>query len=152
MVDDACRIEETDFDNPLGVGTGAGVIFDVTGGVMEAALRSAYYLVNKKNPDLNAFKNVRGLDEYKEATFDFDNGVEVKVAVVHSLSNVRKLINRILNKEVTYDFVEVMACRGGCINGSGQIIYLDGGDLAVRSNILYSLDKANNIRFSHENP
>ena len=67
---------------------------------MEAALRSAYYLVNKKNPDLNAFKNVRGLEEYKEAIFDFDNGVEVKVAVVHSLSNVRKLINRILNKEV----------------------------------------------------
>ena len=152
MVDDACRIEETDFDNPLGVGTGAGVIFGVTGGVMEAALRSAYYLVNKKNPDLNAFKNVRGLDEYKEATFDFDNGVEVKVAVVHSLSNVRKLINRILNKEVTYDFVEVMACAGGCINGGVQIIDLDGGDFAARSNILYSLDKANNIRFSHENP
>lgn len=152
MVDDACRIEETDFDNPLGVGTGAGVIFGVTGGVMEAALLSAYYLVNKKNPDLNAFKNVRGLDEYKEATFDFDNGVEVKVAVVHSLSNVRKLINRILNKEVTYDFVEVMACAGGCINGGVQIIDLDGGDFAARSNILYSLDKANNIRFSHENP
>ena len=152
MVDDVCRIEETDFDNPLGVGTGAGVIFGVTGGVMEAALRSAYYLVNKKNPDLNAFKNVRGLEEYKEAIFDFDNGVEVKVAVVHSLSNVRKLINRILNKEVTYDFVEVMACPGGCINGGGQIIDLDGGDLAARSNILYSLDKANNIRFSHENP
>ena len=152
MVDDACRIEETDFDNPLGVGTGAGVIFGVTGGVMEAALRSAYYLVNKKNPDLNAFKNVRGLDEYKEATFDFDNGVEVKVAVVHSLSNVRKLINRILNKEVSYDFVEVMACAGGCINGGVQIIDLDGGDFAAWSNILYSLDKANNIRFSHENP
>ena len=72
--------------------------------------------------------------------------------MVHSLSNVRKLINRILNKEVSYDFVEVMACPGGCINGGDQIIDLDGGDLAARSNILYSLDKANNIRFSHENP
>ena len=72
--------------------------------------------------------------------------------MVHSLSNVRKLINRILNKEVTYDFVEVMACAGGCINGGGQIIDLDGGDFAARSNILYSLDKANNIRFSHESP
>lgn len=152
MVDNVNKIEESDFDNPLGVGTGAGVIFGVTGGVMEAALRSAYYLVNKKNPNPDAFKNVRGLDGYKEATFDFGNGVEVKVAVVHSLSNARKLINRILNKEVQYDFVEVMACPGGCINGGGQIIDLDGGDLAARSNVLYGLDKANNIRFSHENP
>ena len=152
MVDNVNKIEESDFDNPLGVGTGAGVIFGVTGGVMEAALRSAYYLVNKKNPNPDAFKNVRGLDGYKEATFDFGNGVEVKVAVVHSLSNARKLINKILNKEVQYDFVEVMACPGGCINGGGQIIDLDGGDLAARSNVLYGLDKANNLRFSHENP
>ena len=119
---------------------------------MEAALRSAYYLVNKKNPDADAFKDVRGLDGYKEATFDFGNGVSVKVAVVHSLSNARKLINRVLNGEVTYDFVEVMACPGGCINGGGQIINVDGSDLYTRSNVLYGLDKNNNIRFSHENP
>lgn len=149
---DPKKIEEVDFDSPLGVGSGAGVIFGVTGGVMEAALRSAYYLVNKKNPDADAFKDVRGLDGYKEATFDFGNGVSVKVAVVHSLSNARKLINKVLNGEVTYDFVEVMACPGGCINGGGQIINVDGSDLHTRSNVLYGLDKNNNIRFSHENP
>ncbi|MBO6134798.1 MAG: iron hydrogenase small subunit [Lachnospiraceae bacterium] len=149
---DVKNIKETDFDSPLGVGSGAGVIFGVTGGVMEAALRSAYYLVNKKNPDADAFKDVRGLDGYKEATFDFGNGVNVKVAVVHSLSNARKLIEKIKRKEVTYDFVEVMACPGGCINGGGQIINIDGSDLAARSGVLYGLDKNNNIRFSHENP
>ena len=149
---DPREIKEAEFDNPLGVGTGAGVIFGASGGVMEAALRSAYFLVNKKNPDPDAFKNVRGLDGYKEATFDFGNGVEVKVAVVHSLSNARKIINRILNKEVQYDFVEVMACPGGCINGGGQIIDIDGNDLGARSAVLYGLDKVNHLRFSHENP
>ena len=119
---------------------------------MEAALRSAYFLVNKKNPDADAFKDVRGLDGYKEASFDFGNGVVVKVAVVHSLSNARKLINRVLKGEAKYDFVEVMACPGGCINGGGQVINLEGSDLAARSNVLYGLDKVNNLRFSHENP
>ena len=145
-------IEEIDFDNPLGMGTGAGVIFGVTGGVMEAALRSAYFLVNKKNPDPDAFRDVRGLDGYKEATFDFGNGVEVKVAVVHTLGNARKLINRLERGEVKYDFVEVMACPGGCINGGGQVINVDGSNLAERSSVLYGLDKASSIRFSHENP
>lgn len=146
------NIEEAEFDSPLGIGTGAGVIFGVTGGVMEAALRSAYFLVNKKNPDADTFKDVRGLDGYKEATFDFGNGVEVKVAVVHSLSNARKLINRILKGQARYDFVEVMACPGGCINGGGQIINLEGSDLQARSDVLYGLDRINNLRFSHENP
>ena len=149
---DPTKIEECDFDSPLGVGTGAGVIFGVTGGVMEAALRSAYYLVNKKNPDADAFKDIRGLDGYRIGTFDFGNGVEVKVAVVHSLSNARKIINNILSGKEKYDFVEVMACPGGCINGGGQIIDLEGSNLADRSKVLYGLDKANNIRFSHENP
>lgn len=149
---DPVKIEEKDFDDPLGIGTGAGVIFGATGGVMEAALRSAYYLLNKKNPDADAFKDIRGLDRYREGTFDFGNGVEVKVAVVHSLSNARKIINKILAGKVKYDFVEVMACPGGCINGGGQIINLEGSDLGARSNVLYGLDKVNNLRFSHENP
>lgn len=146
------EIKEVDFDSPLGVGSGAGVIFGVTGGVMEAALRSAYFLVNKKNVDADAFKDIRGLDGYREGSFDFGNGVVVKVAVAHSLSNARKLINKILRGEVKYDFVEIMACPGGCINGGGQIINLEGSDLAARSSVLYGLDKANKIRFSHENP
>ena len=146
------EIKEVDFDSPLGVGSGAGVIFGVTGGVMEAALRSAYFLVNKKNVDADAFKDIRGLDGYREGSFDFGNGVVVKVAVAHSLSNARKLINKILRGEVKYDFVEIMACPGGCINGGGQIINLEGSDLAARSSVLYGLDKANKLRFSHENP
>ena len=145
-------IKEIDFDSPLGIGTGAGVIFGATGGVMEAALRSAYYLVNKKNPDADAFKDIRGLDGYREGSFDFGNGVVVKVAVAHSLSNARKLIKKILRGEVKYDFVEIMACPGGCINGGGQIINLEGCDLAARASVLYGLDKINKIRFSHENP
>ena len=145
-------IEETEFDTPLGIGTGAGVIFGVTGGVMEAALRSAYFLVNKKNPDADSFKDIRGLDGYRVGSFDFGNGVVVKVAVVHSLSNARKIINNILLGKEKYDFVEVMACPGGCINGGGQVIDLEGGDLAARSGVLYGLDKVNNLRFSHENP
>lgn len=145
-------IEETEFDTPLGIGTGAGVIFGVTGGVMEAALRSAYFLVNKKNPDADSFKDIRGLDGYRVGSFDFGNGVVVKVAVVHSLSNARKIINNILSGKEKYDFVEVMACPGGCINGGGQVIDLEGGDLAARSGVLYGLDKVNNLRFSHENP
>ena len=146
------NIEETEFDTPLGIGTGAGVIFGVTGGVMEAALRSAYFLVNKKNPDADSFKDIRGLDGYRVGSFDFGNGVVVKVAVVHSLSNARKIINNILTGKEKYDFVEVMACPGGCINGGGQVIDLEGGDLAARSGVLYGLDKVNNLRFSHENP
>ena len=145
-------IEETEFDTPLGIGTGAGGIFGVTGGVMEAALRSAYFLVNKKNPDADSFKDIRGLDGYRVGSFDFGNGVVVKVAVVHSLSNARKIINNILSGKEKYDFVEVMACPGGCINGGGQVIDLEGGDLAARSGVLYGLDKVNNLRFSHENP
>ena len=78
--------------------------------------------------------------------------MDIKKHHLISLSNARKLINKVLKGEVKYDFVEVMACPGGCINGGGQIINLEGSDLAARSNVLYGLDKVNNLRFSHENP
>ncbi|MBR6478422.1 MAG: [Lachnospiraceae bacterium] len=145
------EIPEDDFDSPLGTGTGAGVIFGATGGVMEAALRSAYYLVTKKNPDPDAFKDVRGLQGWKEASFDVA-GTPVKVAVASGLVNTRKLVEAIRNKEVTYDFVEIMACPGGCVNGGGQPIHHDGPDVAERADVLYGLDRKNNIRYSHENP
>ena len=148
---DATLLTESEFDDPLKEGTGAGVIFGATGGVMEAALRSAYYLVTGKNPDADAFKEVRGLDGWKEATFDID-GTEVKVAVVHGLGNTRKLIKAIKKGKVKYHFVEVMACPGGCVGGGGQPIH-DGEELAgVRGENLYFLDKTNDLRFSHENP
>lgn len=145
------EIPEDDFDSPLGTGTGAGVIFGATGGVMEAALRSAYYLVTKENPDPDAFKDVRGLQGWKEASFDIA-GTPVKVAVASGLVNTRKLVDAIRNKEVTYDFVEIMACPGGCVNGGGQPIHHDGPNVAERADVLYGLDKKNNIRYSHENP
>jgi iron-only hydrogenase group A len=145
------ELEEEEFDDPLGVGSGAGVIFGATGGVMEAALRSAYYLVNKTNPEPDAFQCVRGLDGWKEAKFTI-NGNILKVAVASSLSNARKLMEAIATGKAHYDFVEVMACPGGCINGGGQPIKDDDNKVANRSKVLYGLDKVNNLRFSHENP
>ena len=145
------ELEEDNFDEPLGEGTGAGVIFGATGGVMEAALRSAYYLVTKKNPQADAFKAVRGLDGWKEAEFEID-GTDLKVAVASGLGNTRKLMNAIKNGEVHYDFVEIMSCPGGCINGGGQPYKDDTAMVEERRNVLYGLDAHNQIRFSHENP
>ena len=145
------ELQEEEFDNPLGMGSGAGVIFGATGGVMEAALRSAYYLVNKTNPEPDAFQCVRGLEGWKEAKFTI-NGNILKVAVASSLSNARKLMDTIAAGKVKYDFVEVMACPGGCINGGGQPIKDDYDKVAARTKELYGLDKVTNLRFSHENP
>lgn len=148
---DATLLEEEEFDDPLKEGTGAGVIFGATGGVMEAALRSAYYLVTGENPDADAFRDVRGMDGWKEATFDIA-GTEIKVAVVHGLGNTRKLIKAIKKGKVKYQFAEVMACPGGCVGGGGQPIH-DGEELAqVRGENLYFLDRNYELRFSHENP
>lgn len=144
-------LEEEEFDMPLGVSTGAAVIFGTTGGVMEAALRSAYYLATKENPDPDAFKEVRGRDGWREASFDLA-GSKVRVAVASGLGNTRKLIEAIRAGKVHYDFVEIMACPGGCAGGGGQPIK-DGSELAgERADVLYGLDKINNLRFSHENP
>ena len=139
------------FDDIFGESSGAAVIFGATGGVMEAALRSAYFLATGKNPDPDAFKNVRGMDGWKEATFDLA-GTELKVAVVSGLGNARRLVEAVRKGEVAYDFVEVMACPGGCVGGGGQP-FKDGEEKAEeRAKKLYGLDKINDIRFSHENP
>lgn len=144
-------LEEEEFDMPLGVGTGAAVIFGATGGVMEAALRSAYYLVMNENPNPDAFKDVRGREGWREATFDLA-GSKLKVAVASGLGNTRRLIEAIRSGEAKYDFVEIMACPGGCAGGGGQPIE-DGKELAgERAEVLYGLDKVSNLRFSHENP
>lgn len=144
-------LEESEFDMPLGVGSGAGVIFGATGGVMEAALRSAYFLVTGRNPDPDSFRKVRGMDGWKEAEFNLA-GQHLKVAVASGLGNTRKLMEAIRKGEVEYHFVEIMACPGGCAGGGGQPIH-DGEELAeVRGDVLYGLDKVNNLRFSHENP
>lgn len=144
-------LPEEEFDLPLGIGTGAGVIFGATGGVMEAALRSAHYLVTGENPDPEAFQSVRGLDGIKEAVFSL-GGKKIKTAVVNGLKNAEILMEAMKAKEVDYDFVEVMACPGGCAGGGGQPI-CDGEELAeVRGKQLYELDKDSELRFSHENP
>ncbi|MBQ2062276.1 MAG: (2Fe-2S)-binding protein [Oscillospiraceae bacterium] len=145
-------LDETPFDSPLGTGTGAAVIFGSTGGVMDAALRSAYYLVTGSNPDPDAFKNVRGMDGWKEATFNIPGAGDIRVAVVSGLANTRRLMNALDEGRVTYDFVEVMACPGGCAGGGGQPIH-EGEELAEkRGKVLWHLDKKEKLRFSHENP
>ena len=145
------ELKEEEFDEPLGVASGAGIIFGATGGVMEAALRSAYYLVTGKNPSPDAFQDVRGMDGWKEATFHIAD-TPIRVAVVSGLGNARRLIQALRRGEVQYDFVEVMACPGGCSGGGGQPIH-DGQELAEsRSEKLYGLDAIADLRFSHENP
>ena len=151
MIDPA-SLEESSFDSPLGSGTGAAVIFGATGGVMDAALRSAYYLVTGENPDPDAFTAVRGMQGWKEASFDVPGAGTVRTAVVSGLGNTRKLMEAIASGHMQYDFVEVMACPGGCAGGGGQPIH-DGEECAeARGNVLWRLDYKMPLRFSHENP
>ena len=145
-------LPEQPFDFPLGTGTGAAVIFGATGGVMDAALRSAYFLITGKNPDADAFLPVRGMDGWKEAAFDIPGAGTVRVAVAHGLGNTRKLMEAIQAGKAHYDFVEIMACPGGCAGGGGQPIH-DGLEMAaLRGSVLWELDKGSKRRFSHENP
>ena len=144
-------LTEEPFDDFFGEGTGAGVIFGSTGGVMEAALRSAYYLTTGSNPKPDAFREVRGMDGWREAKFDLA-GEEIRVAVVSGLGNTRKLLEAVKAGEVDYHFVEVMACPGGCVGGGGQPCEEGREKASERAEFLYFLDKNNEIRFSHENP
>ena len=147
------NLPEEAFDSPLGTATGAAVVFGATGGVMDAALRSAYYLVTGRNPNADTFRAVRGMDHdgWKEAAFNIPGAGVVRVAVVSSLGRARKLMEAIRRGDVSYDFVEVMACPGGCAGGGGQPI-VDGEELAeYRGDALWDMDKQEKIRFSHEN-
>lgn len=141
-------------DSLMKEGSGAGVIFGATGGVMEAALRSAHYLATGRNPEPDAFKIVRS-PAFGTSVIEAEvtlGDATVRTAVVSGLGNTRKLIEAIEHGEVHYDFVEVMACPGGCVGGGGQPIH-DGEELAhERGKNLYFLDANSKIRFSHENP
>ena len=144
-------LPEEDFDSPLGRGSGAGVIFGVTGGVMEAALRTAYAKLTGENPPADAFREIRGQKPWRESTFHIGD-ITLRLAVVSGLAGARQLMDAIRARQVSYDFVEVMACPGGCSGGGGQPIH-DGEDFtAERGRNLYQLDKNSTIRFSHENP
>ena len=152
---DPKSLEDVVADRPMGDYSGAGVIFGATGGVMEAALRTAYSIIKKENPPADAFKPVRSKafqenDGTIEAKFNIDD-IELNIAVVSGLGNTRKLLNKIERGEAKYDFVEVMACPGGCVGGGGQPVK-DGYELAFdRGKKLYFLDENSEIRYSHEN-
>jgi len=149
------ELPDEEFDQPFGMATGAGVIFGTTGGVMEAAIRTVYELLEGKPLDNINVTAVRGLEGVKEATLKIA-GKDVRVAVVHGTANARTILEKVKNGE-HYDFIEVMACPGGCICGGGQPI-VDAKTLAItdvktlRAGALYSEDEASTIRKSHENP
>ena len=153
---DLSVLPESEFDSPLGTGSGAGAIFGATGGVMEAALRTAYFTLKGENPPADAFKAVRsgGFQEnagVQEAEFTIGD-IRLRIAAVSGLGNTRRLLQQIEHGEVHYDFVEVMACPGGCVGGGGQPIH-DGEELAfTRGRKLYALDAKAKLRYSHENP
>jgi iron-only hydrogenase group A len=140
-----------EFDSPLGESTGAAVIFGATGGVMEAALRTAYEVVTGKTlTDIN-FSGVRGMEGIKEAEVDL-NGLKLKVAVAHTLGNARKLLEQIERGESPYAFIEVMSCPGGCLGGGGQPIPTSWEIRKMRAESIYAEDLGKGIRKSHENP
>ena len=143
-------------DNILADYTGAGTIFGVTGGVMEAALRSAYYLITKEDLANVNFLPVRGMDGVKEAEIDI-KGTKVRIAVAHQLGNVQQVLDAIRADRKSgvkprYDFIEVMACRGGCIGGGGQPLGATDTVRALRTSGLYTDDEKSTLRCSHHNP
>ena len=147
-------LPDEDFDSPLGEGTGAGVIFGATGGVMEAALRTAAEVLTGKNLENPEFHEVRGMDGVKEAEYDLA-GTKVKVAVASGTKNAKIIMDKIRNGEADYTFVEIMGCPGGCINGGGQPVQdatvRNFTDLkALRAAALYSDDSSKTVRKSHE--
>lgn len=149
-------LEDEDFDAPLGIGSGAGTIFGATGGVMEAALRTANDWLNGEPQGAVDFAEVRGVAGVKEATYKVGD-LELRVAAVSGLDNAGKLLDKIRAGEVQYDFVEFMACPGGCVNGGGQpqqkASVRNIQDIRTeRAMTLYRIDKSDCLRKSHENP
>mgnify|MGYP001128441353 CR=1 FL=1 len=153
---DFAHLPEEEFDDMLGESSGAGVIFGVTGGVMEAALRTVVDVLTGEDMPRLEYDDVRGLEGIKEATVNV-NGTDIKVAIVHGTANAAKLLNAIRAGEKTYHFIEVMGCPGGCVTGGGQPIvdartryYVD--PRAARAAATYSEDESMAIRKSHKNP
>ncbi|NCN86910.1 4Fe-4S dicluster domain-containing protein [archaeon] len=141
------KLEDEKFDNPLGVSSGAGTIFGITGGVMEAALRTAYeFGTNEKLKDLE-FKSIRGIDGIKTGSVMI-NDVEIKYAAAHGGANIRKLLKNYKD----YHFIEIMACPGGCVGGGGQPIPTTLEIAKIRGQSLYKDDNKDKLRKSHENP
>ena len=153
---DFANLPEENADSLIGAYTGAGTIFGVTGGVMEAAVRTAYFVTNKKELGPVEFEPVRGMEGVKSAEVDL-GGTKVRIAVVHQIKNVDAVIEQIradlaAGKEPTWHFIEVMACRGGCIGGGGQPYGVTDAVRAARTKALYTDDEKCAIRQSHNNP
>ncbi|HRI46635.1 MAG TPA: NADH-dependent [FeFe] hydrogenase, group A6 [Ignavibacteriaceae bacterium] len=141
---------ESEFDNPLGESTGAAAIFGTSGGVMEAALRTAYYkLTNEHLADID-FEAVRGLDGIKETSLNINN-IDINIAVVNGIGNAAPILDELREGKSKYHFVEVMACPGGCINGGGQPIHQKTDKVIKRMKALYEIDKKMVLRRSYEN-
>lgn len=146
------ELPDEDFDKPLGESTGASVIFGATGGVIEAATRTAYEVFTKKTLEKVDFHQLRGMEGIRSATVDFD-GTEIKIGIAHGLGNARKLLDRIRSGEEQYHAIEVMACPGGCIGGGGQPLHHgDARILTARTMAIYREDANKPCRKSHENP
>ncbi|HMM22830.1 MAG TPA: NADH-dependent [FeFe] hydrogenase, group A6 [Selenomonadales bacterium] len=145
------KLAKEEFDAPLGISTGAGVIFGATGGVMEAALRTVAEVVTGKPLDCIDFHGVRGLTGIKEAEVELGD-LKVKVAVAHTLANARMLLDKIRAGEADYQFIEVMACPGGCIGGGGQPVPVCADIRQKRVDAIYDCDQCSTLRKSHDNP
>lgn len=149
-------LPDEEFDSPLGMSTGAGVIFGATGGVMEAALRTAVETLTGEELKSLDFKEVRGVQGIKEATYNVA-GMDVKVAVASGLKNAKELLNKVKSGEAEYHFIEIMGCPGGCVNGGGMpqvpASVRNFNDIrSLRAKVLYDLDSSMPYRKSHENP
>lgn len=143
-------IKEDDFDAPLGISTGAGVIFGATGGVMEAALRTVYEVVTGSELQNVDFKSVRGMDGIKEAQVELGDSI-VRVAAAHGLKQARKLMEEVAAGESPYHFIEIMCCPGGCIGGGGQPIPTTNAARQKRISATYQVDEEMPLRKSHQN-
>lgn len=145
-------LPDSDFDKPLGESTGAAVIFGATGGVIEAATRTAYEIFTKKELGKVEFTELRGLEGVREATVDFD-GTPIHIGIAHGLGNARKLLDKVRAGEAQFHAIEIMACPGGCVGGAGQPYHHgDFSKVEKRLQAIYEEDREKPIRKSHENP
>jgi iron-only hydrogenase group A len=143
-------LPEDNFDNPLGESTGAAAIFGTSGGVMEAALRTAYYKISGKKLENLELNDIRGSEGLKEAEIDI-KGTKINVAVVNGIGNIHKVLDEVKNGTSKYHFIEVMTCIGGCINGGGQPIHQKPEKILKRMKALYEIDSGMKNRYSFEN-
>jgi len=146
------RLPNEEFDLPMGESTGAGVIFGTTGGVIEAAIRTAYELYTKKPLPKLDFHELRGMDGIRQATIDF-GGFPLKIGIAHGLGNARRLLENIKSGESEFHAIEIMSCPGGCIGGGGQPYHHGNADILKKRQLaLYQEDGNKKVRKSHENP